>query len=297
FTLFIFLYLVILPATLTFILWKGLFNSQREWAGSLVLTALYIVWVFFSGHWDSLSYYIRYIWVIIFLFAAYQSIKKMKPLPFRKPPSVKGKWTTGFLSIIVIIFLIRNIAIIGSFSTHGDQINLSFPLKEGTFYVGHGGSNTEMNYHHAYEPQQYALDISQLNKLGMRAKGIYPKEIEKYVIYGAELYSPCEGSVLETENKLPDLTPPNSDPDNPTGNYVALQCDGHDATIYMAHMQKGSVEVTAGDNVKNGELLGLVGKSGNTSEPHLHIHEEKDGVGIKMILDDKYPVRNSLIKN
>src|SRR5699024_3119530 len=109
-------------------LWKGVFNSQRDWAGLLVLTALYSFWIFFSGSWDSLIFYFRYIWVILFFIAAYLSVKKMKSLPFRKPPSLKGKWGTGFLSIIIVIFVIRNVAIIGSFSTYVDQIDLSFPL-------------------------------------------------------------------------------------------------------------------------------------------------------------------------
>jgi murein DD-endopeptidase MepM/ murein hydrolase activator NlpD len=37
-------------------------------------------------------------------------------------------------------------------------------------------------------------------------------------------------------------------------------------------MQKGSVRVQQGDDVRAGDLLGLVGNSGNTSEPHIHIH-------------------------
>ncbi len=40
----------------------------------------------------------------------------------------------------------------------------------------------------------------------------------------------------------------------------------------IAHIQKGSLKVKEGDQVKAGDLLGSVGNSGNSSEPHIHFH-------------------------
>ncbi len=37
-------------------------------------------------------------------------------------------------------------------------------------------------------------------------------------------------------------------------------------------MQPGSVRVKVGDKVKPGQVLGLLGNSGNTDTPHLHFH-------------------------
>jgi murein DD-endopeptidase MepM/ murein hydrolase activator NlpD len=58
---------------------------------------------------------------------------------------------------------------------------------------------------------------------------------------------------------------------NPAGNHVVLD-HGNGEFSLLAHLQKGSLRVKAGDTVKAGQPLGLCGNSGNTSEPHLHIH-------------------------
>jgi murein DD-endopeptidase MepM/ murein hydrolase activator NlpD len=44
--------------------------------------------------------------------------------------------------------------------------------------------------------------------------------------------------------------------------------NGHYA-LY-AHKKAGSIPVRVGDQVKRGELVGLIGNSGNSEAPHLH---------------------------
>lgn len=53
------------------------------------------------------------------------------------------------------------------------------------------------------------------------------------------------------------------------GNHVIV--DQHDGSYALyAHLQRGSVAVRIGDQIGTGTVLGKVGNSGNTSEPHLH---------------------------
>lgn len=45
--------------------------------------------------------------------------------------------------------------------------------------------------------------------------------------------------------------------------------------MLLNHLKKSSVLVKAGDHLKPGDTIGRVGNSGSTSEPHLHIHHQK----------------------
>ncbi len=63
----------------------------------------------------------------------------------------------------------------------------------------------------------------------------------------------------------PKLTPPFS---ALGGNYVILKC-GEVYPLY-AHLRNGSVRVRPGDMVRNGDVLGMVGNSGSSLQPHLH---------------------------
>lgn len=41
---------------------------------------------------------------------------------------------------------------------------------------------------------------------------------------------------------------------------------------FSVHMQPGSLRVRVGDRVRAGQVLGLLGNTGNTDAPHLHFH-------------------------
>lgn len=53
------------------------------------------------------------------------------------------------------------------------------------------------------------------------------------------------------------------------GNHVLLSTAAR--FILLAHLREGSLTVGNGDEVGSGQLLGLVGNSGNSMGPHLHI--------------------------
>jgi murein DD-endopeptidase MepM/ murein hydrolase activator NlpD len=85
----------------------------------------------------------------------------------------------------------------------------------------------------------------------------------------------ARGVVVRTQDGFVDNVPVGSLPpitlDNIGGNYIVVDIGrGHFA--YYAHLQPGSLRVHVGDRVRAGQVLGLVGNSGNTDFPYLHFH-------------------------
>ena len=58
------------------------------------------------------------------------------------------------------------------------------PLRNGWYYVAHGGNSTLVNHHNSNRAQQYALDLVALNAWGARVPAILSTELESYVIFG-----------------------------------------------------------------------------------------------------------------
>jgi len=99
------------------------------------------------------------------------------------------------------------------------------------------------------------------------------------------VFAPADGTVAECSDGAPDRErismlrdlfrllrsrPPAGSPFSAYGgNYVILQCG--DVYPLFAHLRCGSVSVKSGDRVRAGDLLGEVGNSGSSIQPHLHL--------------------------
>lgn len=153
---------------------------------------------------------------------------------------------------------------------------LLFPL-EGTWYVVQGGGR--MLNHHAQVPEQRgALDLVALGPRGTRTRP--GRDLTAYAAYGRPVRSPCDGRVISAADTVQDQQPGEIRYQPPYGNHVFL--DTGREIVKLAHLRPGSVTVAKGDIVRAGQLLGEVGNTGNTTEPHLHIHAERDGIGLDL---------------
>jgi hypothetical protein len=146
-----------------------------------------------------------------------------------------------------------------------------FPLR-GSWYVVQGGGRG-LNHHVGHPDQRGALDLVKAGGRRGRALGGYP-------CYGEPVHAPCAGVVTEAVDGIEDQVPGSIRYAPAYGNHVFI--DTGEALVKLAHLRPGSVTVTAGQRVEAGELLGEVGNSGNSTEPHLHLHVERDGRGLDL---------------
>ena len=132
---------------------------------------------------------------------------------------------------------------------------------------------------HAWLAQRYAIDWVQIQKVDgayTTWKGAEDKN-ESYFCYGQPIYSVAAGKVVGMADGLPENIPHSGKYavelsfDNAGGNHVVVEIAPHRYVLY-AHMKPGTVRVKVGDTVGVGDLLGLVGNSGSSTEPHLHMH-------------------------
>jgi hypothetical protein len=154
----------------------------------------------------------------------------------------------------------------------------------GRWLVVWGGDTKELNQHHDNRGQRFAFDF-----IGAGPDGKTPKSAgranEDYYAFGREILAPADGTVTEAIDGVRDNVPGSMNPYAAVGNCVILRHAEHEVSV-LAHFKQGSVRVKAGEKVKAGQVLGLCGNSGNSSEPHLHYHLQntpvfQDGTGIK----------------
>lgn len=299
---------LIVPLVFAVSLWRGKYGSIIEWLTTAIAYGAFVLFLFVAGGgWFILSVYLRPLIALVFLIALVASLRRVygAQLPWWRRPHSAGAWLTLAVNVVIAaFFLLATAPVVQAFSYDEEQaVNLASPFPNGTFYVLHGGNAPLLNYHNVDEAQRFALDIVELNSLGTRSSGIYPSDPTRYVIFGQELVSPCSGEVIEVENDLPDHNPPDTDTVNLAGNHVVIRCSTGNVDVVLAHMMEGSVLVARGEQVQTGQPLGLVGNSGNTSEPHLHIHAIRtgsgstlDGEGVPILIDGHFLVRQSLLR-
>lgn len=123
----------------------------------------------------------------------------------------------------------------------------------------------------AYDAQRFAIDWEQLDREGRIYVGD-PKKPDSYVIYNQPAYAVADARVIAAVDGMDDSPPgqlPNLPVEKADGNHVILDLGGGRYAMY-AHFKPHSVRVHEGQQVRRGQLLAMVGTSGNSSEPHLH---------------------------
>lgn len=267
---------VLLPLTLLLRLRQAAGGEVAPWLTTLFLAGTYLAYLYLAGAWSWFGGALRHAWLVALVLTALLSRPGAGDAPSL---AIASPAEMAFQIALGITFLTFALRALRARSLREDGLDLQLPLHDGTFHVGQGGASKVLNHHFGHPSQRYALDLLKLNGLGVRAAGLYPLQPERYAIWGALVVSPCDGVIAAVVDGFQDFVPPQRDRENPAGNYIAMEADGNGAsegsTIYLAHLKKGSMRVRPGDRVRAGQPLAQVGNSGNTTEPHLHVHAER----------------------
>ena len=162
------------------------------------------------------------------------------------------------------------------------------PLRGGVWLTGNG-PNAETGHRRgliavtgaATIAQRFAIDFVKIGEDNQTYSGDRLKN-ESYYAYGADAVAVADGIVVATKDSISQNIPGPASRAVPItletvgGNHVIIDIGGGRYAFY-AHLQPGSLRVKVGDRVRRGQVLGLVGNSGNSTEPHLHFHIS-DGV-------------------
>jgi hypothetical protein len=264
-----------------------------------------------AGTWAFGSYYIRYSLVLVSLAVVVRSLFHLPGLQLLSN-AIPAFWVQrGMLLVAAIGLGVLSTNAIRARYFEQQRICLSFPFRGGVYSVFEGGNgqvSSLMNYHFGSavhgksgvnNSMKYAVDITRLSGWGNDANGIFPRKRERYPAFNEAVLSPCNAMVADVLDGQPNEDPWSGKGPYNLGNYVLLK--KADYYVLLGHLQKGSIKVAMGSIVKVGEPIALVGNSGWTSQPHLHIQAMNiasdsfwKGEGVPVVFDGRNPFKNRL---
>ena len=156
---------------------------------------------------------------------------------------------------------------------------LSPPFKGGVWLVGDGPVN-DSNHRRSifaiegriYSPERFAIDWEKIGANNDTRNGGSTRN-ENWWGWGEPVLAVADGDITEAVDEFSDNTPRMLPPvtlDNIAGNHIVLRILQNCFATY-GHLQRGSIRVRAGDHVHRGDVLALLGNSGNSTGAHLHL--------------------------
>ena len=124
--------------------------------------------------------------------------------------------------------------------------------------------------------QRFATDWTRIGADGLAFRGD-PSKNANWSAYGAEILAVANATVVDVKDGIPENDPTSDKKAVPItletvgGNYIILDL-GNGYFAFYAHLQPKSIRVKIGDKVRRGQVLALLGNSGQADAPHLHFH-------------------------
>jgi murein DD-endopeptidase len=172
----------------------------------------------------------------------------------------------------------------GGKATVSRELAVIGPPLRGDGWLAANGPDPQTGHRRAIVPvegtaaiaQRFAIDYVKMDESGRRFVGDSLKN-ESYYAEGVDALAVADGIVAAVKDSIPENIPGPASRAVPItletvgGNFVILDI-GQGRYAFYAHLKPGSLRVRPGDRVRKGQVIGLVGNSGNSTEPHLHFH-------------------------
>jgi len=178
-------------------------------------------------------------------------------------------------------------AVIG---THHTELKLLRSPVQGTNWLASDAPSNDAGNHHrrgilifdgrAVISRRYAIDWMQVEN-GVSFSGD-ARDKRSYYAYGKPVVAVADATVVTARDGLPDNVPGRNTPghegfspavpitmETVAGNTITLDLGGGQFAYYC-HLLPSSVRVKVGERVRRGQVLALIGDSGDAREPHLH---------------------------
>ena len=121
-------------------------------------------------------------------------------------------------------------------------------------------------------PDRFAIDWVRLGADGKTFAGDRSRN-ENFHAYGQPILAVANGVVVAAKDGIAENVAGTRavtvTPETVCGNHVTVRLAEHQFAFYC-HLQPASIRVRTGQRVRRGQVLGLIGNSGDSSEPHLH---------------------------
>jgi hypothetical protein len=237
------------------------------------------------------------------LFIEYTGFARIESMDFEVRYGCNGVWESAKLTVPVTDYRCRG--------------KYTFPFRQ-RHQLFHTDNPVSVTGHRTCRAEEFAVDMVAARQrhdgnLVTRIEGA-TNSVRDYLIYGADVHAIGDGVVTRVSNLFPDALLDTIDEGYSVrkaqavsemsvkigrwasdGNYVVIDHENGEYSHYC-HLKENSIAVQAGERVQQGQVIGCVGNTGNSSVPHLHLHLmdapfEAQANGLPILFQDIDPER------
>ena len=159
-------------------------------------------------------------------------------------------------------------------ATYQHQTPYHLPFDDSCFVVK-GGIDPKTSHSWLIIGQRYAYDFVRCDETETSHAG-NGRALRDYYVYETPILAPADGLVVAVRDGVRDHPKPGTGfadwrARDFRGNFVVIRHAEREYS-FLAHLKPGSLRVAEGTPVERGQVLGLCGNSGHSTEPHLHFH-------------------------